>query len=340
MELQSWWFRDPGDPKSATVSLELGEKASHSSKLLGDDESVSICFEPYHPTVDKKTGEKSRDVTSLAAIMCEENDAVVHIGDHLARITLDSELDVPFITSWSSGAPSKQIYLKVTDTTKPTKSSHGQHACGVYSSSSSVVNIIAVRTLRTIGESSFVSQDDKLCIRIWSDQVESKILQGVDRSNFASYIADYKSKTRLKADALGDIQVSAEGDEKVRQHVDFDFSASAAASVCKVLGLLETTNFKSLKLRNENRHPELLAIMSNPVDDRYDEQWTAIPALIMTVISDPMGIADMVFCTTTIAASKEATISRKRSKLSAAFQLPEPPPLLWPSIPRVLSAYI
>lgn len=156
--------------------------------------------------------------------------------------------------------------------------------------------------------------------------MESKILQGVDRSNFASYIADYKSKTRLKADALGDIQVSAEGDEKVRQHVDFDFSASAAASVCKVLGLLETTNFKSLKLRNENRHPELLAIMSNPVDDRYDEQWTAIPALIMTVISDPMGIADMVFCTTTIAASKEATISRKRSKLSAAFQLPEPPP--------------
>ncbi|KAH9225072.1 hypothetical protein DL95DRAFT_452787 [Leptodontidium sp. 2 PMI_412] len=121
MELQSWWFRDPGDPKSATVSLELGEKASHSSKLLGDDESVSICFEPYHPTVNEKTGEKSRDVTSLAAIMCEENDAVVHIGDHLARITLDSELDVPFITSWSSGAPSKQIYLKVTDTTKPTK---------------------------------------------------------------------------------------------------------------------------------------------------------------------------------------------------------------------------
>ncbi|PVH73073.1 hypothetical protein DL98DRAFT_595376 [Cadophora sp. DSE1049] len=53
--------------------------------------------------------------------MCENSDAVAHIGEYLAKIPLYDDLNIPWIERWSEDAPSKSIFLKVTDSTKPTK---------------------------------------------------------------------------------------------------------------------------------------------------------------------------------------------------------------------------
>ncbi|CZR69260.1 uncharacterized protein PAC_19160 [Phialocephala subalpina] len=259
-------------------------KQATNSALLNDDEMVELYFEPYHPVIDPTTKRKSPNKTGLAATMCEGQDTVVHIDDHLAKVALYDDLDVPFIETWSADASSKSTYLKATDTTKPTKHMtdedefgnkklhpdpvksprvlpHQQtnlrsllvglnlgkltyedfldglsqeqidkllalctekqrrgapgigkatalvtfildhllanKVVGVYASSNDTVNNIAHRTLRTIENSDLTSQDDKLCMRMWSDQTESKVLQSVDQSNPTSARALTTTSPRL-----------------------------------------------------------------------------------------------------------------------------------------------
>ncbi|KAL2069372.1 hypothetical protein VTL71DRAFT_15710 [Oculimacula yallundae] len=129
-------------------------------------------------------------------------------------------------------------------------------AVGVYASANSAVNNIAFRTFRTIDKSSFINQREKLCLRVWSDQVESIILQGIDKLNIETFMEEHKSKSRLQPDEQQD-DPDADKQQKVRQRVAFDFSISASAAVCMILGLLETDNVKLLQLRADNKHPTL-----------------------------------------------------------------------------------
>ncbi|KAH7417757.1 hypothetical protein BKA64DRAFT_700301 [Cadophora sp. MPI-SDFR-AT-0126] len=188
---------------------------------------------------------------------------------------------------------------------------------GVCASSNSAVNNIAHRMLRMIDDVGFMSRNDKLCIRLWSDQIETRILQSVDPTNISNFVENYKSKARLDPAQIESKRKVAGPLDKVRQRVDYDFSVSAEATVCKVIGLLDTGNTKLLAMRLDSRYGRLSGIMNTPLEDREEEDHQAIPELVMEVIHDLVGVADMIFCTTTIAASPEATLFRSRAELTA-----------------------
>ena len=92
--------------------------------------------------------------------------------------------------------------------------------------------------------------------------------------------------------------------EKHREQVGYDFSVSAAGTVCKVLGLIETKNTNLLKLRqDEDKYAKLKAIMLKKASDRTKDESNDIKKEAKKMIDDILKVADLVFSTTTTGAT-------------------------------------
>jgi hypothetical protein len=104
------------------VAINIGEKTAQSSKLLNDDETVQICSQPrFHTDAE---GKKIPDIEGLDATVVDESTLYSHIGDHLLKVRVPEAL-LPQIRvtagAWTQESPRNTIYIKVTDSTLPTR---------------------------------------------------------------------------------------------------------------------------------------------------------------------------------------------------------------------------
>lgn len=184
---------------------------------------------------------------------------------------------------------------------------------GVYASSNSAVNNITQRTLRAMAKSKNATEEDKLCIRMWSDQIETKVLTGIDHGNIHSFI----EKQPVQRDAEGNKKTPKlkSAAQKLRERADYDFSISAAAAVCKVMGIIATNNKKIPALREKNLYPDLKLLLAKPAEERQKEDRKTIISLSIKVIQELMLVGDMVFATTSVGAGKEGLMFQKSADL-------------------------
>ncbi|KAG4440382.1 hypothetical protein IFR05_004122 [Cadophora sp. M221] len=182
---------------------------------------------------------------------------------------------------------------------------------GAYASTNAAVNNIVGRTLKRIASQDLINLDEKILLRLWTDQIELKILQAVDPANVQEFLNKYVSKTSEPAESSATTTTTQKPKfasqikrQNYRDQVGYGFSITAAGAICKVLGLVETKNVEFLELRKEpEKYTKLKATMLNKASDRAREESNDIKRESKVLIDDILEVADVVFSNTAIGAT-------------------------------------
>ena len=119
-----------------------------------------------------------------------------------------------------------------------------------------------------------------LIIRMWSDTLESRIIDRCDPATIASIIT---------------------GSTKSRRQVKYDFHISLAAAVCQIGGLYPTSNPEIINLRDSLEFKPLVDVMQVPIADRGPEQKRTLKHFVHNAIQVIWRLAYAVLSTTTMA---------------------------------------
>ncbi|PMD33156.1 hypothetical protein L207DRAFT_590222 [Hyaloscypha variabilis F] len=140
------------------------------------------------------------------------------------------------------------------------------------------VNNITERLFAQVGQ-----ENEFLLFRFWTERLELDIVLSTEPSNLATVAAKFAQK-------------------HAKKNIGYAFEHSLANAILKLAGLIPTTNKKILELKE--KHQELSKILNKPFKTRLEDERKTLKRLVVDAMKALIATADMIFTTTTLAASK------------------------------------